>query len=149
MTDCGYVLLVEDSPDEVFLAQRSFKKVEVTNPLRVVTDGRQALDFVFSQGSYADRDANDKPELILLDLKLPLVNGLDVLKEIKANPNTSLIPVVVLTSSTEDRDQTESYRLGADDFICKPTSLIEFVEIVKKSKLNGWLVSKLITAINK
>ncbi len=138
MTDCGYVLLVEDNPDEVFLTQRAFKKGEVANPLKVVTDGRQALDFLFSQSSYSNKDINDKPTLILLDLKLPLVNGLDVLKEIKGNPNTSIIPVIVLTSSTEERDRAESSRLGADDYICKPTRLIEFVEIVKSIKLK-WL----------
>jgi two-component system, response regulator len=139
MTDCGYILLVEDNPDEVLLTQRAFKKGEVANPLKVVTDGRQALDFLFSQSSYANKDTNDKPTLILLDLKLPLVNGLDVLKEIKCNTNTSSIPVVVLTSSNEERDRAESYRLGADDYICKPTRLMEFVEIVKSIKLR-WLI---------
>ena len=138
MNNRGYVLLVEDNPDEVFITQRAFKKGEVANPLMVVTSGRQALDFLFSQGSYADRDKNDKPAVILLDLKLPLVSGLDVLKELKSNPNTNPIPILVLTSSTEERDQTESYRLGANDFICKPTSLLEFIEIVKTIKAR-WL----------
>lgn len=140
MIDYKYVLLVEDNPDEVFLTQRAFQKGEVANPLKVLTDGRQALDFIFSQGNYAGRDINDKPVLILLDLKLPLVNGLDVLKEIKANQNTCLVPVVVLTSSTEDRDRTESYRLGANDYISKPTRLIEFIEIIKNIK-QKWLVN--------
>ena len=138
MNNRGYVLLVEDNPDEVFITQRAFRKGEVANPLTVVTNGRQALDFLFSQGSYADRDKNDKPAVILLDLKLPLVSGLDVLKELKSNPNTNPIPILVLTSSTEERDQTESYRLGANDFICKPTSLLEFIEIVRKIKAR-WL----------
>lgn len=140
MTGYGYVLLVEDNPDEVFLTQRAFQKGEIANPLKVVSDGRQALDFLFSQGSYADRDNGDKPDLVLLDLKLPLVNGLDVLKELRANPNTCHIPVVVLTSSTENRDKTESYRLGASDYISKPTRLNEFIEIIKCIKVR-WLGS--------
>jgi two-component system, response regulator len=139
MNDYGYVLLVEDNPDEAFLTKKAFKKGELTNPLRVVTDGRQALDFLFSQGAYADRDINDKPVMILLDLKLPLISGLDVLKAVKANPYTSLIPVVVLTSSTEDRDLAESCRLGANDYINKPTRLTEFVEIIKNLK-QKWLI---------
>ncbi len=138
MTNCGYVLLVEDNPDEAFLTQKAFKKGEVANPLKIISDGSQALDFLFSQKAYADRDINDKPALILLDLKLPLISGLDVLKAVKANPNTSLIPIVVLTSSTEDTDRIESYRFGANDFINKPTGLTEFVEIIKCIK-QKWL----------
>ena len=139
MNNRGYVLLVEDNPDEVFITQRAFRKGEVANPLTVVTNGRQALDFLFSQGSYTGRDIEDEPVLILLDLKLPLVSGLDVLKEVKANPNTNFIPVVVLTSSTEDTDRTESYRLGANDFINKPTAFVEFVETIKGIKTK-WLI---------
>ncbi len=139
MTNCGYVLLVEDNPDEAFLTQKAFQKGEVANPLKVVTDGIQALDFLFSQKTYADRDIDDKPALILLDLKLPLISGLDVLKTVKANLNTSLIPIVVLTSSTEVEDRTESYRLGANDFINKPTGLTDFVEIIKNIK-QKWLI---------
>ncbi len=139
MTNCGFVLLVEDNPDEAFLTQKAFKKGEVANPLKIVSDGSQALDFLFSQGTYADRDIKDNPVLILLDLKLPLIGGLDVLKAVKANPNTSLIPIIVLTSSTEDEDRTESNRLGANDYINKPTGLTEFVEIIKNIK-QKWLV---------
>ncbi len=140
MTNCGYVLLVEDNPDEAFLTQKAFKKGEVANPLKIISDGSQALDFLFSQETYSDRAIDDRPVLILLDLKLPLISGLDVLKAVKANPNTSLIPIVVLTSSTEDADRIESYRFGANDFINKPTGLTEFVEIIKSIKLK-WLVS--------
>lgn len=138
MIDCGYVLLVEDNPDEVFLTQRAFKEGEISNPLKIVSDGGQALDFLFSQGSFTGRDTKDKPVLILLDLNLPLVTGLEVLKEVRQNPNTSLIPIVVLTSSSEDKDLTESYRLGANEFIRKPTGLMEFMEIIKRIKLK-WL----------
>ena len=139
MTNCGYVLLVEDNPDEALLTQKAFKKGDVANPLKIVSDGSQALDFLFSQGNYAERDIKDKPVLILLDLKLPLISGLDVLKAVKADLNTCIIPIVVLTSSTEDKDRTESYRLGADDFINKPTGLNEFVEIIKNIK-QKWLI---------
>ena len=137
MTD-NYVLLVEDNPDEVLLNQRAFKRSQVSNKLVVVTDGRQALDFLFRRDGHANRDAGDKPVLILLDLNLPLVSGLNVLEEVRANPDTSRIPVIVLTSSSEERDRSESYRLGANDYICKPTGLFAFVEIIKQIKLK-WL----------
>ena len=138
MTNNDYVLLVEDNPDEVLLTHRAFKKNNISNPLKTVTDGRQALDFLFSQDSQANRDISNKPALILLDLNLPLVSGLDVLKEIRNNPITSGIPIVVLTSSTENRDKAESYRLGANDYIQKPTGLIDFIEIIKRIKFR-WL----------
>jgi two-component system, response regulator len=134
----NYVLLVEDNPNEVFLTQQAFKRGEVSNRLAVVYDGQQALDFLFSRNDHVNRDARDKPALILLDLNLPLVSGLDVLKEVRANPDTCYIPVIVLTSSAEDRDKAESYRLGANDYICKPTGLFTFVEIIKQIKIK-WL----------
>lgn len=137
MTD-KYVLLVEDNPNEVFLTQEAFKRGEVSNRLAVVNDGQKALDFLFSRDDHVNRDDIDKPALILLDLNLPLVSGLDVLREVRANPDTSCIPVIVLTSSTEDRDKAESYRLGANDYICKPTGLFAFVEIIKQLKIK-WL----------
>jgi two-component system, response regulator len=116
----------------------AFKRGQVLNKLAVVSDGKQALDFLFSWDNHVNRDASDKPALILLDLNLPLVSGLDVLKEVRANPDTSRIPVIVLTSSSEERDKTESYRLGANDYICKPTGLLAFVEIIKQIKIK-WL----------
>jgi two-component system, response regulator len=127
-----YVLLVEDNPDDVVLTEIAFKKAQVTNQLVVATNGRQALHYLFSP---ANGEGKDKPGLILLDLKLPIVSGLDVLKEIKANQDTSQIPVIVLTSSSEEKDQTESYRLGACDYIRKPTSISKFIEIVKDIKV--------------
>lgn len=133
-----YVLLIEDNPDEALLTQQAFKRGQVTNKLVIVSDGRQALDFLFSCDSQTNLEVNNKPALILLDLNLPLVGGLDLLKEVKSNPNTLNIPIIVLTSSSEDRDKTESYHLGANDYICKPTGLFEFVEIVKKIKIT-WL----------
>ena len=114
------VLLVEDNEDDVTLTEMAFKKGQIPGKLVVVMDGQEALDFLFYQGKYKNRTPVENPALILLDLKLPLVSGLDVLKEIRANKNTSQIPVVILTSSIEEKDQTDSYSLGANDFICKP-----------------------------
>ncbi len=116
-----YILLIEDNPDDLTLTEMAFKKSQIPNKLVVVINGQQALDYLFCQDKYAHRDFRDAPALILLDLKLPFVSGLDVLKEIRADKRTSQIPVVVLTSSIEDRDKAESYNRGANDFICKPT----------------------------
>jgi two-component system, response regulator len=127
-----YILLVEDNPDDVVLTELAFKKGHITNRLAVVVDGQEALDFLYSQGNYADRDPYEAPALVLLDLKLPYVSGLDVLKKIRADKNTSLLPVVILTSSIEDKDRTESFRLGANDFILKPTGLSLFVEAIQQ-----------------
>jgi two-component system, response regulator len=133
-----YILLVEDNQDEVTLTEFAFKKANIDNKLVVASDGRRALDYLFALDSFSDTGPGDKPGLILLDLKLPVVSGLDVLKEIKASKDTTHIPVIMLTSSSEEKDQTESYRLGASDFISKPTGLIEFIAIVKQIKAK-WL----------
>jgi two-component system, response regulator len=138
MTNNTCILLVEDNPDEIILTQRALKRANCTNQIKVVTNGSQALDFLFPRDISTGNMKKEKPGLILLDLNLPLVSGLDVLKEVKTNPSTQTIPVVVLTSSTEDKDQTESYRLGANDFIRKPTGLNEFIEIIKSIKVK-WL----------
>jgi two-component system response regulator len=132
------VLLVEDNEDEVTLTEMAFKKGQIAGKLAVVVDGQEALDFIFHHGKYADRNQNGKPALVLLDLKLPLVSGLDVLKEIRANENTSQIPVVVLTSSIEEKDRIDSNRLGANDFIIKPTGYTHFVEVIQQIKAQ-WL----------
>jgi len=134
------ILLVEDNPDDVILTRLAFRKAEVSHKLAVATDGREALDYLFSLDGDCGRDPDQKPRLVLLDLKLPFVSGLDVLKEIRANPDTSNLAVVVLTSSIEENDQRESYRLGANDYIRKPTSLSEFIEIVMQIK-SKWLES--------
>jgi two-component system, response regulator len=133
-----YVLLVEDSSDDVILTQLAFKKAQITNPLKVVWDGVEALEFIFCQGRYADRDPNNKPAVILLDLKLPQVDGLKVLKQIRADTNTLEIPVMVLTSSMEAQDQRACYRLGVSDYLQKPTDFTKFFEIVKQIK-SEWL----------
>jgi two-component system response regulator len=126
------VLLAEDNEDEVTLTQMAFKKGRIPHKLVVVVDGREALDFVFYQGKYAHRTPVENPALIILDLKLPLVSGLDVLKQIRSDKNTSRIPVVVLSSSLEEQDQTDSNRLGANDFIRKPTGFSHFIEVVQQ-----------------
>lgn len=133
-----YILLVEDNPDDVILTELAFQKSQLPCKLVVVVDGREALDFLFYQGKYTNRTPVENPALILLDLKLPLINGLDVLKEIRANKYTSQIPVVVLTSSLEEKDQTDSYKLGANDFIRKPTGFSRFIEEIQQIKAK-WL----------
>jgi two-component system, response regulator len=133
-----YVLLVEDNPDDVTLTEIAFKKGKIPNKLVVAVDGQEALDLLFCRGKYDGQDTCEKPALVLLDLKLPLVSGLDVLKAIRANSRTHQIPVVILTSSMEDTDKTESCNLGADDFIRKPTGFSNFVEIIQQVKVK-WL----------
>jgi len=135
-----YVLLAEDNPDDVTLTEMAFKRGKVANKLEIVRDGREALDFLFGQCQYAGKDPNDKPALVLLDLKLPLVSGLDVLKEIRADKNTSSVPVIILTSSMDDSDQQESLKLGANDYIRKPTGFLQFIEIIQQIKTK-WLNS--------
>jgi two-component system, response regulator len=132
------VLLVEDNEDDVTLTEMAFKKGQIPSKLAVVVDGQEALDFLFYQGKYTNRNPVENPALILLDLKLPLVSGLDVLKEIRANKNTSQIPVVVPTSSIEEKDQTDSKRLGANDFIIKPIGYAHFIEVIQQIKTK-WL----------
>jgi two-component system, response regulator len=132
------VLLVEDNEDDVTLTEIAFKKGQIPGKLAVVVDGREALDFLFYQDKYTNRNPVENPALILLDLKLPLVSGLDVLKEVRVNRNTSQIPVVVLTSSIEEKDQADSYRLGANYFIIKPTGYSHFIEVIQQIKAK-WL----------
>jgi len=136
-----YVLLVEDNPDDATLTELAFKRARVDNKLISVCDGREALHYLFPQCDGSTRDSSCMPGLILLDLNLPLVSGLDVLKELKADEDTKGIPVIVLTSSSEESDRTESNRLGASEYIRKPTGLTEFVEIVKRIEAR-WLRPK-------
>lgn len=134
MTDPNQVeiLLVEDNPHDAELALRALKKNKVANQIKVVTDGVEALDFIFARGDYSERDIANGPRLILLDLKLPKVDGLEVLKAVKSDPRTKHIPIVVLTSSKEERDIVESYRLGVNSYIVKPVDFDKFVEAVKR-----------------
>jgi two-component system response regulator len=125
------ILLVEDNPNDVELALYSFQKHNLANRIRVVRDGAEALEFLFCTGAYAARRIEDKPKVILLDLKLPKVNGLEVLRHIKDDPRTRMIPVVVLTSSREERDIMASYQLGVNGYMVKPVDFEQFTEAVR------------------
>lgn len=133
------ILLVEDNPNDAELAIRALKKHNLANKVYVVKDGVEALDFIFGTGTYSHRDVNDKPKVVFLDLKLPKVDGLDVLKKIKSDERTKTIPVVVLTSSTEERDIIESYQLGVNSYIVKPIDFDKFVDAVSELGLY-WLL---------
>lgn len=132
------ILLVEDNPDDVLLARRALKKNNIANDLEVVNDGAEALDYLFCRGDYADRDPDEVPQVIFLDLKLPKVDGLSVLEAIRNNEKTKTIPVVVLTSSDEEQDLIESYSLGANSYVRKPVDFDEFLEAVRQLGLY-WL----------
>lgn len=133
------ILLVEDNPDDAELTRRALKKNNLANNLVHVIDGEEALDYLFARGRFSERTAGNGPRLILLDLKLPKVDGLEVLQEIKASPLTKFIPVVVLTSSKEERDIVESYKLGVNSYIVKPVEFKRFVEVVGELGLY-WLL---------
>ena len=125
------ILLVEDSPDDATLTLRAFRRSHVMNPIKVVWDGIEALDFLFGRGTYADRADMPLPTLVILDLKLPKLDGLGVLKAIRADPRTQLLPVVILTSSKEEQDLIAGYALGANSYVRKPVDFNEFQEAVK------------------
>jgi two-component system, response regulator len=125
------ILLVEDNPNDVELALHAFKHNNLTNRIQVARDGAEALDYLFGRGEFAQRDVNDTPKVILLDLKLPKVDGLEVLRMVKADPRLRLIPVVVLTSSREERDIVESYKLGVNSYIVKPIDFQQFTEAIR------------------
>jgi len=133
------ILLVEDNPDDVTLTLRALKKNNLLNEVVVARDGVEALDFLFSEGSYASRNPEHLPELILLDLKLPKVDGLEVLKRIRASQLTKLLPVVILTSSNEQSDIISGYELGVNSYIRKPVDFEQFIEAVRQLGLY-WLV---------
>ena len=124
------ILLVEDNPDDEILALRALTKGNIVNKTTVVRDGQEALDYLFCQGVYADRK-NGNPQVILLDLKLPKVDGLEVLKRIRANPSTKLIPVVILTSSNSEKDITAGYADGAKSYLVKPVDIDQFSKIIQ------------------
>ncbi len=126
------VLLVEDNRDDEELTKLAFESSQVLNPIIVVRDGAEALDFLFRTGPHAGHDAAVTPQVILLDLKLPKISGLEVLRRIRADPRTALIPVVVLTSSKEEEDLIRSYQLGANGYVRKPVDFAEFTEAAKQ-----------------
>jgi two-component system response regulator len=131
------VLLVEDDPDDLELTLHTLQEARITNPINVARDGQEALDYVFSRGAHAGHE-NVQPRLILLDLKLPKVGGFQVLREIKADPSTRAIPVVILTSSGQERDLTDAYDLGANSYIQKPVDFVEFQKTIREMG-NYWL----------
>jgi two-component system, response regulator len=133
------ILLVEDNPNDVELALHALKKNNIANSIHVVRDGAEALDFLFGTGANAGSPINHKPKVILLDLKLPKVDGLEVLKRIKSDERSRMIPVVVLTSSREERDIVESYKLGVNSYITKPVDFEQFTEAVRQLGLY-WLL---------
>ena len=126
------ILLVEDNPDDEALTLRALMKNNILNPVTVVRDGAEALDYLFCQGAYAGRDASLQPAVTLLDLKLPKVEGLEVLKRLRADERTRLLPVVILTSSKEEQDLVNGYRLGANSYIRKPVDFTKFIEAVRQ-----------------
>jgi two-component system response regulator len=125
------ILLVEDNPDDAKLTLRAFKRNNMLNPIVVVRDGVEALDFLFARGAHAERGGKPLPTLIVLDLKLPKLDGLGVLKAIRGDERTKLIPVVILTSSKEEQDLIHSYSLGANSYVRKPVDFAEFLEAVR------------------
>ncbi|MFA7278531.1 MAG: response regulator [Sterolibacterium sp.] len=126
------VLLVEDNPQDEALTLRSLRKINLANIIDVVRDGQQALDYLFRQGEFADRGGPAIPTLVLLDISLPRISGLNVLEKLRADPRTRLLPVVILTSSDEEKDKLKSYENGANSFVRKPLDFAEFAETVAR-----------------
>jgi two-component system response regulator len=133
------ILLVEDNADDEALTLRALNKNKVANKIVVVRDGAEALDYLLCRGTYADRDPHDLPQITLLDLKLPKIDGLEVLKQVRANPNTQRLPIVILTSSSEEQDLIKAYTNGANSYVRKPVDFNEFVDAIGKLGLY-WLI---------
>ncbi len=134
------ILLVEDNPNDATLTLEALKKYKLANEVVLARDGVEAVEYLFARGAYANRNASQVPALVLLDIKLPKMDGFEVLREIRANKATALIPVVMLTSSREEQDLLESYRLRCNSYICKPVDFIQFVRAVEQLELY-WLVT--------
>jgi len=139
MHEGGTILLVEDNQDDEALSIRAFERNNIRNPVVCVRDGQEAIDWLFGEGKYAGRDPSESPAVVLLDLKLPKLDGLEVLRRVRANPVTRLTPIVILTSSREERDRLEGYSLGANSYIQKPVDFEQFVEAIRQLGLY-WLV---------
>ena len=139
------ILLVEDDPNDAELAMRALRKNNLSNNVVHVTNGEQALDFLFARGAYSDRDVQMKPKVVILDLKLPKINGLEVLRAIKGDPRTATIPIVIMTSSKEESDLVESYRLGVNSYIVKPVDFEKFVGAVRDLGMYWLLLNQIPT----
>ena len=133
------IMLVEDNPDDEALTVRALKKHKIVNDVMVARDGVEALEYLFGEGAHAGRDIRDMPQVVLLDLKLPKLDGLGVLRRIRADERTKTIPVVILTSSNEEQDRMQGYGLGANSYVRKPVDFDQFVEAAKQLGLY-WLV---------
>ncbi len=136
------ILLVEDNPMDVELTVRAFKRNKMSNPVKIVRDGQEALDYLFRRGEFADPDKSPIPGLILLDIRLPRVDGLEVLREFKSHPVYRPVPVVMLTTSQDDGDVAKSYDLGANSYIVKPVDFDKFLEVVDRIELY-WILTNL------
>ena len=136
------ILLAEDNPKDAEMTQRALRKHNLGNRLYWVKDGAEALDFVFCRGTYTGRDPSTPPKLVLLDIKMPKVDGIEVLRQLKADAAARFIPVVVMTSSNEERDVLESYRLGANSYIVKPVDFPAFLDVVAKIGLYWVLTNR-------
>jgi two-component system response regulator len=135
------ILLVEDNPDDVLLTLRALKKNHIGNEVFVVEDGVEALDYLFAQNKHADRSPNDLPQLILLDLKLPKLDGMEVLRRIRSDPRTARLPVVMLTSSDQEKYVTESYEMGANVFMHKPVDFDQLISVVTQLGISWMIVN--------
>lgn len=140
MMQARTILLVEDNRQDEMLILRGLRKINLANQVDVARDGQQALDYLFCEGDYAGRAGQDLPAVVLLDLSLPRVNGLDVLKRVRAHPLTALLPIVILTSSDEEKDRLSGYEEGANSFVRKPLNFTEFAETVARLGIY-WLVT--------
>ena len=139
MGDKQSILLVEDNPDDVDLTLRAMEKHNIKNAVAVVRDGAEALEYIFATGKYADCDAADLPTVVLLDLKLPKIDGVEVLARLRADERTKLLPVVILTSSKEEQDMINGYKLGANSYVRKPVDFVQFNKAIKQLGLY-WLL---------
>lgn len=139
MAENKTILLVEDNEDDITLTLRAFEKQNLANKIVVVRDGVEALEYLFRRGAYTNRPVAETPQLVLLDLKLPKVSGLEVLEQLRQNDATRLLPVVILTSSQEENDMIQGYRLGANSYVRKPVDFVQFVEAVRQLGLY-WLL---------
>lgn len=142
------IILVEDNKSDIDLTLRAFKKANIQNPIVILEDGKDALDYLFCQDKYATNDINEQPELILLDLKLPIIDGIQVLKEIRNNKKTRHYIVIILTSSKEESDLVTSYDLGVNSYIRKPVDFTEFVDVIKQIGMYWILLNESPNSIN-